>query len=249
MSDFRPPAPFVEPSSRWVRVRAGETEIANSRRTKLLVWYGPGRLPTYCFPPEDVRTEFIADNGDVRAGDVLVPGGAQLLTEPAEVAGHWTFAFDTGLTWLEEATEIHVHARDTRKRVDAVPSERHVVVEVDGVVVADSHRPTAVFETDLPVRWYLPPEDVRQDLLVASETVTRCPYKGTAAYWSVRVGDEVRADLAWYYPDPIPENPRIKGLIAFFNEHVDLTVDGDVQRRPQTPWSTSTSGLRSQPQR
>ena len=247
--DFVPPPTHVEPSPRWVRVRAGDTEIADSRRAQLLVWYGPGRLPTYCFPPEDVRTEFIGENGDVRAGDVSVAGGAQLLTEPAEVAGHWTFAFDTGLTWLEEALEIHVHARDPNKRVDAVPSERHVVVEVDGVVVADSRRPVAVFETTLPTRWYLPPEDVRSELLVPSDTVTRCPYKGTASYWSVQVGDALHADLAWTYREPVIECPRIRGLVAFFNEHVDLTVDGERQRRPLTPWSSSTSGLRSRPPR
>ena len=234
---FTPPPPFVEPSPRWVRVRAGGTEIANSRRTLLLSWYGPGRLPTYCFLPEDVRTEFIETNGDVRAGEVFVPGGAQLLEAPAEVAGRWTFAWEAGLTWLEEATEVGVHARDTRTRVDTVWSERHVVVEVDGEVVAESRRPLALFETGLPVRWYFPPEDVRSDVLVASDAVTRCPYKGTASYWSVQGRERLHRDLAWYYPDPIPENPRIKGLIAFYNERADFVIDGERQERPRSPFS------------
>ena len=247
-----PPPPHLEPSPRWVRVRAGDTEIANSRRALLLSWYGPDRLPTYCLPAEDVRTDVLTPSGttsadgvrinhDVRVGDVTVAEGAQLFRDPPApleaVDGRWTFTWDAGLTWLEEAMEVHVHARDTNKRVDAVPSERHVVVELDGVVVADSRRPVAVFETSLPARWYLPMDDWRQDLLVASDTVTRCPYKGTAAYWSVQVGDALHPDLAWSYADPIPENPRIKGLVAFFNERVDLTIDGVRQDRPVSPWS------------
>ena len=238
---FTPPPPFVEPSPRWIRVRAGETEIANSRRTLLLSWYGPGRMPTYCFPAEDVRTEFIADGGDVRAGDLFVANGARLFTaEDApfpELAGRWTFAWERGLTWMEEATEVSVHARDPRTRVDAIPSERRIVVEIDGQVVAESRRPVALFETTLPTRWYLPPEDVRQDVLVASDRSTRCPYKGTAAYWSVQTARALHPDIAWYYPDPIPENPRIRGLIAFFNERVDVTIDGEREERPQSPFS------------
>ena len=94
-----------------------------------------------------------------------------------------------------------------------------------------------LFETTLPVRYYLPFEDVRRDLLEPSDLVTMCPYKGTARYWSVRAGGELVPDLFWSYPDPIPENPKIKDLVAFFNERVDLTVDGGLQDRPQTPWS------------
>ena len=78
---------------------------------------------------------------------------------------------------------------------------------------------------------------MRQDLLEPSATATRCPYKGPARFFSARVGDEVHPDLAWTYPDPIPENPRVAGLIAFFNERVDLVVDGERLRRPFTPWS------------
>jgi uncharacterized protein (DUF427 family) len=132
---------------------------------------------------------------------------------------------------------VVVHPRIPTHRVDAIPSERHVVVEVAGQVVADSRRPTAVFETSLPVRWYLPAEDVRMDLLEPSDTVTSCPYKGTARYWSVRAGGELHDDLVWSYPDPIPEQPKIKDLLAFFDERVDITIDGERQERPTTPWS------------
>jgi uncharacterized protein (DUF427 family) len=134
--------------------------------------------------------------------------------------------------------EVFVHARDTSKRVDAIPSERRVRVELEGELLAETERPTALFESGLPTRWYIRPEDVRLDARSESDRVTRCPYKGTARFWSA----PARADVAWSYPDPIPENPRIAGLIAFFNEHVDLTVDGELQRRPFTPWSLSPGG-------
>jgi uncharacterized protein (DUF427 family) len=134
--------------------------------------------------------------------------------------------------WFEEAEQVHVHARDTSKRVDVVASDRHVVVSVDGTVLADSRRPHALFETPLPPRWYLPRADVRLDLLEPSPTVSRCPYKGTATWWS-----HGGRDLAWSYEDPVPECPRIAGLIAFFDEHVDVELDGERRPRPVTPWS------------
>lgn len=234
-------------------MRAGDTEIADSRRAVLLTWYGPGMLPTYCLPAEDVRTDLLSPAGtpatgsfrlehDLLCGDVVVERAAQLFHQPSApleaLDGLWTFTWDAGVSWFEEALEIHVHAKDVHKRVDAVPSERHVRVELDGVLVAESRRAHAVFETMLPTRWYLPAEDVRQDLLVPSETVTRCPYKGAASYWSVKVGDVVHHDVAWAYPDPVPECPRLAGLVAFYNEQVDLVIDGVRQERPRTPWST-----------
>jgi uncharacterized protein (DUF427 family) len=130
---------------------------------------------------------------------------------------------------------VFVHARDPHKRVDVLESSRHVVVSIDGTVVADSQRPRLLFETGLPTRYYFPPEDVRTELFESSEKQTQCPYKGTASYWSF--GDQ--RDVAWYYPEPIPEQPRLKGLISFFNEHVDIEVDGEREERPQTQWSAA----------
>jgi uncharacterized protein (DUF427 family) len=253
--DIETPPPRLEPTPRWIRVRSGDEWIADSRDAQLLVWYGPGMLPTYCLPPQSVRVDLLTPSApgtrapaafmephDVRVGASDVPGSAFLLRNPPEpfeaADGSWTFAWDDpGVEWFEEATRVHVHARDPRHRVDAIPSERHVRVELEGVLLAETRRPVALFETTLPTRWYLPREDVRVDLLQPSDTVTQCPFKGVAEFFSVRVGGDVHRDLAWSYPDPILENPRIAGLVAFFNEHVDLIVDGERLRRPLTPWS------------
>jgi uncharacterized protein (DUF427 family) len=85
----------------------------------------------------------------------------------------------------------------------------------------------------LPPRYYLPFADVRMDLLGESEAVSFCPYKGSARYWS----HPAAADVAWSYPDPIPENPKIRDLLCFYNERVDITVDGSQTGRPESPFS------------
>lgn len=249
--DIDIPEPRVEPTPRWVRVRAGDVWLADSRRALLLTWYGPRMLPTYCFPAEDVRTDLLQPSAeapegwivehDIRAGDDLLEGAAQLFREPfgplSALRGHWSFTWDGRVSWFEEALEVSTHARDPSKRVDVVPSERRVRVELGGELVAGTHRPHALFESWLPTRWYLPSEDVRHELLEPSQTMTTCPYKGTARYWSARVGGETYPDIAWSYPEPAVECPRIAGLVAFSNEKVDLVIDGVRQDRPFTPWS------------
>jgi uncharacterized protein (DUF427 family) len=246
------PPSRVEKTARHIRVRVGDEVVADSRRALFLCWYGPGRLPTYAVPARDVRTELLRPSAgggvdaamidhDIHVGDRVIEHAAKLLAElPDELRraeGYWTFSWDDGVRWFEEAQEAHVHARDPQHRVDAIPSDRHVKVLVDGVVVAESGRPTAVFETHLPVRWYLPAEDVDQSVLTPTTTVSRCPYKGEARYWSVRAGDTEHADLVWSYPDPIAELPGVKGLLCFFDEHVDMVIDGVKVPRPVTPWS------------
>jgi uncharacterized protein (DUF427 family) len=225
--DIDLPPERVEPTPRWIRVRSGEQWIADSRAARLYVRYGPGTLPTYCFSEGDLDMAAVAALPEGVAHRFSAGDGA-----PPELDGHWTFAWDGRVQWFEEAEEVFVHARDPRHRVDVIPSERHVVVAHAGDVLAESHRPFALFETTLPTRWYLPPEDVRVDLLTPSERTSRCPFKGRARFYRHR-----DRDLAWVYDEPIAENPRVAGLIAFFNEHVDLTIDGEQQRRPFTPWS------------
>lgn len=235
--------PTLEPTDRWIRVRLGDELIADTQRAQLLIDYGPGVLPTYLIPVDDVRTACLADrevaaDGTVtwcvRAGGRTARRGAYATSSGP--AGHISFRWDT-LEWYEEDERVVAHARDPHKRVDVVRSSRHVRVEIAGVTVADSHRPTLLFETMLPARFYLPRDDVRTDLLVPSDHTSICPYKGVASYWSVHANGTVAPDVVWSYREPIPENPRIRDLFCFFNERVDVKVDGRRLARAWTPWS------------
>jgi uncharacterized protein (DUF427 family) len=148
------------------------------------------------------------------------------------------FYWDRVDGWYEEDEENFVHPRDPYKRVDVLDSSRPVQVVVGGEIVAETRRARFLFETRLPTRYYIPPEDVRMDLLVPSDKATRCPYKGKARYYSVKVDGKLFEDLVWSYPDPIAECPKIKGYLCFFNEHVDeIRVNGFALPRPLTPWS------------
>jgi uncharacterized protein (DUF427 family) len=144
--------------------------------------------------------------------------------------------FDWGAmdAWFEEDEEVYTHARSPYARIDILPSSRPVRVEVDGVVLAESDHAHVLFETGLPPRWYLPKTDVRFDLLVATDTESHCPYKGKAEYWSARIGDRLERDLVWSYRTPLPESERVAGLVCFYNEKVDLFIDGELQERPKT---------------
>ena len=140
--------------------------------------------------------------------------------------------------WYEEEEEVFVHARNPYVRVDAIESSRHIRVKVDGLLVAESDRPVLVFETNLPVRYYLPKEDVRMDLLEATQAQTECPYKGAASYWSVNTGDETHRNIVWAYENPYSEVARIKGYLAFFNEKVDIYDDGELVTKDDAVWSS-----------
>jgi uncharacterized protein (DUF427 family) len=243
-----------EPSPRWVRVRFGGQYVADSRR--VMLFRETGRLPVYYFPQADVRMDLLTPAGEASGGDYKgpmkywnvkvgereAPQAAWMHPQPAAGApplnGYVAFEWGKMESWFEEDDEVFVHPRDPYKRIDVAHSSRHVQVVVAGETVADTRRPRLLFETGLPTRYYIPKADVRLDLLAPSDTHTRCPYKGVASYYSVKVGDTVVPDIAWYYPLPIPECPKIENLICFYNERVDaLIVDGETQAKPQTPWS------------
>lgn len=181
----------------------------------LLVWERPF-YPAYWFPAGDVRQPELGEPRSLNGSDSYV-----------------RFDWSTMDAWFEEDEEVFVHARDPYTRVDILASSRHVRVERDGAVLADTTHARGLFETGLPVRWYIPKVDVRMDLLVATDTVSHCPYKGQAEYWSAQVDGRLVKDLAWSYPWPLPESEKIAGLISFYNERVDLFVDGELQERPQ----------------
>ena len=213
-----------EVSPKRVRVYAGGQLVADSK-SPVLVWEKP-YYPTYYLPAEDVLATITAD-GDVVVGDVTVPGAARRDGDLVRLE------FSAMDEWLEEDEPIYVHPRDPYKRVDILSSSRHVEVRVDGQTVASSRQPRILFETSLPPRYYLPLSDVRMDLLRPSATTTSCPYKGTASYWSV--GDH--EDIVWIYRAPLPESQKVAGMACFYNEKVDLFVDGEPQARPETPFS------------
>jgi uncharacterized protein (DUF427 family) len=172
---------------------------------------------------------------DVRALGQDRPGAGFRLADP-DLAEYIVLDFGAFDGWLEEDEPNVAHPRDPFHRIDVLASSRHVRLELDGQVLAESSRPMLLFETMLPVRYYLPREDLRAGLS-PSDTRTYCAYKGQASYWSVTVGDRVLSDIAWTYQQPLHDAAQVRGLTAFFDERVDVVVDDELHERPITPWS------------
>jgi uncharacterized protein (DUF427 family) len=201
-------------------------------------------------PVDDVAPGVLVDEGvdedrpfgtarrhGLRVGDDDRPGAAWVQTG-GDLAGTVRLDWAAPDAWFEEDEQVFVHPRDPYARVDAIRSSRTVRVEKDGVLLAESSSPVLVFETGLPTRHYLPRTDVRWEHLEPSDTVTRCPYKGTtSAYWHVRAGGALHRDLAWSYDFPTRELLPIAGLVAFYDEKVDTLVDGVPSARPVTHFS------------
>jgi uncharacterized protein (DUF427 family) len=237
----------TEPANRRVRAYLGGAIVVDTI-DPLYVWEGP-HYPQWYVPLADV------------SADVLVPTGTETRSPSRGTATHytikaggkeaveaaWRYAdspmeelrdrvrFDWAAmdAWFEEDEEVFVHPRSPHARIAILPSSRHVVVSVDGVVVADSVHPSFLHETGLPVRTYLPKVDVRMDLLTPTDSQTACPYKGFAEYWTLRLpeGGE-HPDIVWSYRTPLRESQQIAGLVAFYDTRVDVTIDGVPQPRP-----------------
>jgi uncharacterized protein (DUF427 family) len=241
----------IEDGPKRVRTYLGGKLIADTKRLKL-VWEVP-YYPAYYFPREDVRMELLTPNGHTRrspsrgeahnftvmVGDREVEDAAWHYPESPleELRDLIRFDWNAMDAWFEEEEEVFVHPHDPYTRIDILHSSRHVEVEVNGVKIADTHRPTLLFETRLPTRYYIPKLDVRMDLLIPTATVTGCAYKGFAEYWAVNASGETVKDLAWSYKTPLAETVKIAGLVAFYNERADLIVDGERQARPKTKFS------------
>ena len=233
----------VEHGSKRIRAFLGGELVADTTQP-LLVWEKP-YYPMYYVPRSDVRTELLSDDGavthspsrgdghlfTVRAGGKEAAGAALLYEQSSfeELRDAIRLDWNAMDAWFEEDEQVFTHPRDPYTRIDILPSSRHVRVEVGGVEIAETTKPTLLFETGLPVRYYVPRTHVRMDLLTPTETVSHCPYKGDAEYWSARIGDELHADVAWSYRTPLPESQKIAGLIGFYTERVDLYVDGEKQ--------------------
>ncbi len=231
--------------SKRVRIYLGGELVADTTRPRL-VWEKP-QYPAYYFPLEDVRAELlepsahtsrspsrgIAQHFHVKGGDRTAVDAAWTYGDSPieELRGLVRFSWPDMDAWFEEDERVIVHPRDPYTRIDILASSRHVVVTLGGIVVAESRQPRLLFETHLPTRYYLPPTDLRQDLVRPSDLVTQCPYKGTATHLSMEVDGSVFRDVAWTYPTPFLESVKIAGLVAFYQERVDVTVDGVLQER------------------
>ena len=243
-----------EDSRRRVRTIFGGVTIADSTHVMLL--HEAGRLPVFYFPIEDVRMDIMeatqqythsplkgdASYWTIRVGDRVAENAAWSYLKPLpggpEIKGYVAFYWGKIDAWFEEEEQVFAHARDPYKRVDILPSSRHIRVLLGGEVVADTRRPKLLLETGIITRYYISEQDIRMELLESTETITHCPYKGKASYWSARVGDRVYKDIVWSYRNPLPECSPIDGMLSFFNERVDaIYVDNERIDVPRTPWS------------
>jgi uncharacterized protein (DUF427 family) len=231
---------------------AGET-VFDTIGAKLL--YETAHLPVYYVPENDLRHDLLepsntqthcphkglASYRSIRVGDRFEEDAVWIYREPiapaAFLVDHAAFYWGKLDEWFVEDEQVFGHPRDPYHRIDTYRTTRPVRISVDGEAIAESTRAVALFESGLPARFYLPAADVRMDLLEPSEKQTRCAYKGVASYWHVRTGDTLHEDLAWTYVEPHDDGRAIRGLICFFNERVDLAVDGAEQERPVTQWS------------
>jgi uncharacterized protein (DUF427 family) len=241
------------PVPQRIRAIVSDETLVDSREAKLL--HETGHLPVYYFPRHEVRLDLLepsekrtycphkgeASYWSIRAGERDVHDAVWAYLEPIDsarfLAGHMALYWNRADAWFAEDELLLGHPRDPFHRIDVHTTTRHVRVLLDGEVLAESVRAVGLFETALPPRWYLPAEDVRTQLLEPSATKTRCAYKGSASYWSARARGRLVEDLVWSYPEPQHEAEQVRGLLCFFNERVDLELDGELMERPRTQWS------------
>ncbi|NUR07137.1 MAG: DUF427 domain-containing protein [Nocardioidaceae bacterium] len=247
------------PTPKRVRASYDDRPVLDTRDA-YLVWEPRRVVPMYGVPPGDVLAELTPCPTPEVPGDlppVLGParfgwhfhdGGSFTMTVAGKAFEAQAFApadpdLDGRLVvdwapfdWVEEEEPVTGHPHDPFKRLDVLPSSRHVVVRLGDQVLADTTRAVALYETGLPVRWYVPADDVRTDLLTPSEATSTCAYKGHASYFSLAGSDDETVDLAWTYRAPLHEAAAVKDLLCFYAERTDLTVDGVDVPRPDTLW-------------
>ncbi|MGW9405370.1 DUF427 domain-containing protein [Arthrobacter sp. NPDC055585] len=240
-----------EPTPKRVRAQIGNSMALDTTRAMLV--YEPGRVtPIFAVPPEDLAAELVpaapaagrpdpapvmdprfpftvhttpGTEYDVVIGSTTLSGAAFRPDDP-DLRGHVLLDFNTFDGWFEEDEPIKGHPRDPFHRVDVRESSRTSRVELNGQVLAETSHPLFVYETLVPVRTYYPREDVDWSILRRSPAETICPYKGTAAYWSVD-GEPEAGDLAWSYESTLPDSVQLQDLVSFYDERTDVYVDGE----------------------
>jgi uncharacterized protein (DUF427 family) len=238
----------VEPVPRRVRATLGERTVLDTIGAQYL-WEWPF-YPQFQIPMEDIDPAVLVDEGHrhrvkrgtverhgLRVGEQHRPGAVRhyVASHLPAIVGTARIDWEALDAWYEEDELLAVHPRNPYVRVDALRSTRAVRIELDGVLLAESTAPVVVFETGLPTRYYLDRSAVDLTHLRHSDTVTSCPYNGrTSADWSAEIDGIVRPDVAWSYDHPTPELLPVAGLVAFYDEQVDVTVDGVRQARPVT---------------
>lgn len=256
------PSLRYQPTEKRLRIHLDGEPVADTVNG-LLVWEPRRVVPTYAVPESDVAARLESagralDVCDLSAFPVLVPtnpftahtctgemfdvivSGVGATRRPSaafrpddpDLTGYLTFDF-SAFEWHEEDEPILAHPRDPFKRIDILASSRDVQIEWEGRLLAASSRPLLLLETSLLVRFYLPRADVVVDL-EPSDTVSYCAYKGRASYLSMPDGP---ADIAWTYHQPLREAEPVRDYVAFFNERVDVVVDGQRRQRAISPWS------------
>ena len=239
---------IAAPTPRWMhspkRIRAylGGEAIADSMNAHLLRESGP---PLYYFPEPDVRMDLFKPSSftkesptrgnatywSIETGGRTAEDSAWTYKEPISEAnfllGYVALEWKKMDAWFEEKEEVFVHARDPFKRIDTVKTDRKVSVVVGGETVADTSESVMLLEPGHPVRYYLPMADLRPEVLRTSDTVSMCPYKGVANYYTIEVNGQRFEDVAWVYRYPTPESSKVTAMVCFFNERVDdIIVDG-----------------------
>lgn len=237
----------IEPAPRRVRGYFGNTLVFDTTGARY-VWEAP-YYPQYYIPISDVRRDYLLDEEhpqrvqlgpsrmhSLTSGGRTTTSAARVFDTESDspVAGYVRFEWHA-LDWFEEDEQIIAHPRNPYVRVDVLRSHRHIKVEIDGVVLAETRSPVLLFETGLPTRYYVDRTDVAFEHLEETNTQSVCPYKGiTSRYWSARVGDALHPDIAWSYEYPAIQVAPITGLVAFYNEKLDIFLDGQQMPRPST---------------
>ncbi len=253
-----------EPLGQRLRASLAGTPLLDTDRGRL-VWEPQRLVATYAVPLEDVLVPVVpigASGSQLPADlprflDPRIPFGvhttageqvelriaegedavvAGFRPDDTDLAGYVVVEFDGPDEWWADGDRVHAHPRDPFHRIDVTAASRPVRIEHDGDLVAVTDDALLLYETSVPVRTYVPVEDVVVPLL-PSTTITWCAYKGRATYRSAALPDRVLDDIAWCYEDPAPEVGRIRGRVAFWDERVDVTVGGVTRPRPETPWS------------
>jgi len=240
------PVGHVEPVPRRIRGYVAGHLVFDTVRARY-VWLWPG-YPQYCIPREDIRDGTLLDEGRtmaLRVGtarrqtlrlDSLTRSGAAWEwadDTPRGIPGSVSFRWEAIDAWFEEDEQVFVHPRNPYTRVDALRSGRSVRVMLDGAVLADAPSSVMVLETGLPTRYYLDRVHIDWTHMQPTDTVTSCPYKGkTSGYWSVTIDTNTYPDVAWAYDFPTRQVTPIAGLVAFYNERVDIYLDGQLLSRP-----------------